>query len=314
MKSVAVNSILSLAVVGFALQCQPLHAQLLKDGLPPSAQAIDIEDRVGDFVPLGLVFKDERGNAVGLGKYFKQGRPIVMTLNYSDCPGLCVAQLDLLVETLRGLNGAGIGEDFEILTISIDPQETPEKAGRTKAKYTGLLRGTQAESGWHFLTGKQQDIAVLAEAVGFKYSYDRVNKRYNHAAATYFISSDGRICRYLVSLGSEPEQFKLAIAEAAEGKLTRSLADMFIQMCYMYDPQANRYTASARRMMAFGGAAFTMLLLGFTAPFWFARRQRTDQTEGAANGLQCDIEARQPLSDSYNEEQVNSTDSTEALK
>ncbi len=314
MKLTAAKSFLLLVLVGFTYQWQPASAQLLKNELPPSAQAIDIEDRVGEFVPMGLIFKDERGNAVGLGKYFKQGKPIVMTLNYSDCPGLCVAQLDMLVETLRGLNGGGIGQDFEILTVSIDPKETPDKAGRTKSKYTGLLRGTQAESGWHFLTGKQQDIAALADSVGFKYSYDRVNNRYNHAAATYFISSDGRICRYFVSLGSEPDQFKLAIAEAAEGKLTRSLADMFIQMCYMYDPQANRYTASARRMMAFGGAAFTMLLLGFTAPFWFARRQRTDQIEGAANRLESDNQARQPLSESYNTTQVNPTDSTEVLK
>ncbi len=306
--------LLLVVLAGFTSLDRIAHAQLLKEDLPPSAQAIDIEDRVGEFVPLGLIFKDERGNAVGLGKYFKQDKPIVMTLNYSDCPGLCVAQLDMLVETLRGLDGGGIGDDFEILTISIDPKETPEKAGRTKAKYTGLLRDTNAEAGWHFLTGKQQDIATLADSVGFRYSYDRVNQRYNHAAATYFISSDGRICRYLVSLGSEPDQFKLAIAEAAEGKLTRSLADVFIQMCYLYDPDANRYTASARRMMAFGAAAFTMLLLGFTAPFWFARRTRSDQAEGAANGLESNIEPRQQLSDSYNSTQAETTDSTEALK
>src|SRR5690606_32994181 len=138
-----------------------------------------------------------RGQGVGLGKYFKQGKPIVLTLNYSDCPGLCVAQLDMLVDTLRDLSGAELGEDFEILTVSIDPLETPEKAARTKAKYIGLLSGDGAQRGWHFLTGKQADIAKLADAVGFRYSYDKANQRYNHAAATYFLSADGRICRYL---------------------------------------------------------------------------------------------------------------------
>ncbi len=309
---------LLLALVGFANLSVPAHAQLLKEDLPSSAQAIDIEDRVGDFIPLDLIFKDERGNAVGLGKFFKQGKPIVLTLNYSDCPGLCVAQLDMLVETLRGLNGGGIGEDFEMLTVSIDPNETPEKASRWKEKYTGLLSGTQANQGWHFLTGKQADIAKLADAVGFRYSYDRANQRYNHAAATYFISSDGRVCRYLLSLGVEPEQFKLAIAEAGEGKLTRSLADAFIQMCYLYNPDTNRYTASARRMMAFGGAAFTMLLLGFTAPFWFSRRPRTDQATsqdtGAANRPAPEIEPPRALVDSYNDMQAATTDSIEELK
>lgn len=299
------------------LICGGRHAcaQLLTE-LPLAAQSIDVEDRVGEFVPLDLIFKDERGNAVGLGRYFKQGKPIVMTLNYSDCPGLCVAQLDMLVETLREINGGGIGDDFEILTVSIDPSETPEKAGRTKAKYTGLLRDTQAEKGWHFLTGKQSEIAKLADSVGFRYSYDRANQRYNHAAVTYFLSDDGRICRYFLSLGSEPSQFKLAVAEAAEGKLTTSLADAIIQMCYLYDPNTNRYTASARRMMAFGGAAFTMLLLGLTAPFWFSKRSNPTSSvdSGAAKPLALTIEPPQSNGDSYNSAELNHTDSTEIQK
>lgn len=314
MKSQFRKMLIVLSLVGMTSLAQPVSAQLLKDEIPASAQSIDVEDRVGEFLPLGLVFKDDKGRPVGLGKYFKQAKPIVLTLNYSDCPGLCVAQLDMLVETLRGLNGGGIGEDFEVVTVSIDPRESWEKAGRTKLKYTGLLMGTQAERGWHFLTGEQSQIAQLADAVGFRYSYDRVNDRFNHAAVTYFVSSDGRICRYFLSLGSEPDQFKLAIAEAAEGKLTRSLADAFIQMCYMYDPDSNRYTASARRMMAFGGAAFCMLLLGFTAPFWFAQRPRSDQPVGAANGLATHFEGCQTDAETYNNSQSKSSETTEIVK
>ncbi|MEO8268275.1 MAG: SCO family protein [Aureliella sp.] len=293
MKISLINSLLLLiAFAGYASLASRASAQLLKEDLPMAAQSIDIENRVGEFIPLDLIFKDERGNAVGLGKYFKQGKPIVLTLNYSDCPGLCVAQLDMLVETLRDLSGATIGDDFEILTVSIDPTESPEKAARSKAKYTGMLSGDGVQKGWHFLTGNQADIAKLADAVGFRYSYDRVNKRYSHAAATFFLSSDGRVCRYLLSLGAEPQQFQLAIAEAAEGKLTRTFADSIIQMCYMYNPDANRYTASARRMLALAAGAFVLLLTGFTAPFWFSGRARTDQatvvkhTESAASTQQ----------------------------
>lgn len=258
--------------------------QLLKDELPANAKGIDVEDRVGEFIPLNIIFKDEGGSTVGLGKYFKRGKPVVLTLNYSNCPGLCIAQLDNLTSTLRELAGGGIGETFEIVTVSIDPSETPEKAARTKAKYTGLLRGTSAEEGWHFLTGKQADITKLADAVGFKYVYDRENKRYNHAAATYFISSEGRICRYLLSLGVEPDQFRMAINEAGDGKLAPTLIDTFIQMCYYYDADANRYTASARRIMAFAGAAFVLMLVGASAPFWALRkRSMPKDLEGAAN-------------------------------
>ncbi len=311
-------------VIAICVSAQAVRAQLLKE-LPLSAQSIDVEDRVGEFLPLNAVFKDERGNAVGLGAFFKAGKPVVLTLNYSDCPGLCVAQLDMLVGTLKELNGAGIGEDFEIVTVSIDPSETPEKAARTKQKYTGLLRDTQAEKGWHFLTGKQAEIVKVANAAGFRYSYDKANKRYNHPAATYFVSSEGRICRCLLSLGTEPEQFKFALAEAAEGRLTQSLADTIIQMCYMYDPDSNRYSADARRMMAFAGAAFTMLLLGFTAPFWFSKRAMKPSPallegavgplEGAAKGPVSENAALQPNAESYNEVcNPQFTDSTEAKK
>jgi protein SCO1 len=246
-------------------------AQLLTD-LPDAAKGIRVEDKVGEYLPLDLLFTDEAGNKVSLGKFFNKGKPIILTLNYSDCPGLCIAQLDNLVENFRGPLGQQIGDQFEIVTVSIDPTELPSKAASTKSRYVGMLRDTKAEASWHFLTGDGPSIRKLAQTVGFVYTYDKVNKRYNHAAVTYFISPKGRVCRYLLQLGVEPEQLKLAIGEANAGVLTTSLTDAIIQMCYMYDPDANRYVASARSVMAFGGAAFTMMIFGLTAPFWFSKR------------------------------------------
>ncbi len=251
--------------------------------LPYNARAIDVVDMVGKFVPFDPIFTDDRGNRVGLGKYFKRGKPIVLTLNYSDCPGLCIAQLDNLTATLREINARGMGETYEIVTISIDPNEDHHRAAKTKVKYAMDLRNPEAHKAWHFLTGDQESISKVADAVGFKYGWDYDNKRYNHPAVTYFISPEGRICRYLLSLGVEPQQFQLAIAEADEGTLTFSIADAFIQMCFLYDPDANRYSASARRMLAFGGAAFCMLLLGTTAPFWFRGRIRSGSSSEAKN-------------------------------
>ncbi|MFO1063674.1 MAG: SCO family protein [Pirellulales bacterium] len=279
------QSVTLIAVVLGALLCAPAvcRAQIALDKVPDAAQGIDVEDRVGEFIPLDLRFKDERGNPIALGKFFKQGKPIVLTLNYSNCPGLCVAQLENLTATLRELNGAGIGEKFEIVTVSIDPNERPVRAAETKAKYVGLLRSEGAEKGWHFLTGDQASISSLAKSVGFMYSYDKQSKRYSHPAVTYFISSDGRICRYFISLAEEPQQFKFAINDAAEGKLTTSVSDMMVQMCYSYDPSANRYTADAQRLLSFGAGAFAIVLFGFTAPFWFAKRAANQpQTSTAA--------------------------------
>ena len=294
------NAIWKTTSAGWMLLCLVLVAQVSgqSNELPPNARGIDVEDRVGEFLPLELMFKDERGVDVPLRKDFEQ-RPVILTLNYSDCPGLCIAQLDQLVETLRALDAEGLGEEYEIVTVSIDPTESPAKAARTKSKYVGLLRETAAEEHWHFLTGPQASITALADSVGFRYTYDKVNKRYNHPAATYFVAPNGRLCRYLLSLGVEPEQFKLAVAEANEGKLTFSVADAFIQFCYLYDPEANRYTASAKRLLAFGGAAFALLLTGCTAPFWFSKRKCPPETS-VANGLSEVNCSESPQVDSYN--------------
>ncbi len=116
-----------------------LEAQVLKD-LPETARGISVVDKVGEFIPLDLIFTDERGNQIGLGKFFKKNKPIILTLNYSDCPGLCIAQLDNLVANLREPLGRDLGDRFEIVTVSIDPTEKFTKARDTKAKYVGLLR------------------------------------------------------------------------------------------------------------------------------------------------------------------------------
>ncbi len=271
--------VLKLAVLCLLHQSVQVHAQILMKDVPLNARGIDVEDRTGLFVPLDLLFNDERGNKIGFGKFFNQGRPIVLTLNYSDCPGLCIAQLENLVSTLRETNGEGIGSKFEIVTVSIDPTELPMKAARTKEKYVGMLGAGGSQNGWHFLTGDQASISKLANAVGFKYTYDKINKRYNHPAVTYFISSEGRICRYFLSLGTEPAQFRLAVSEAAQGKLGRSISDVIMQLCYQYDPDSNRYTAAAHRIMFFGWGVFALMMFGCIAPYWFTKRGVTNQID-----------------------------------
>ncbi len=269
------SSLMLLAISAvFALTLGDARAQILMKDLPEAARGIEVEDRVGEFIPLNLLFKDERGNPAPLSRYFKQGKPIVLTMNYSDCPGLCMAQLNNLVDTLREMDGSGLGDKFEMISVSIDPTESHTKAALTKQKYVELLREPGAEKGWHFLTGEQKSISELAKALGFHYTYDKASKRYSHASVTYFISPEGRICRYFLSLKEEPEQFKFALNDAGEGKLGSSLSDTFVQMCYSYDPLANRYTADARRLLSFAAGAFALLLLGFTAPFWFAGRNK----------------------------------------
>jgi protein SCO1 len=160
---------------------------------------VRVEDKVGEFIPKELLFKDDSGKTVKLESYLKPGKTVVMTLNYSDCPGLCIAQLENLVETLRRMDGQGLGENYEIVTVSIDPREDTDKASRTKAKYTTLLRDTEAEANWHFLVGKQPEITALAKSLGYYYTYDKENNRFNHPAVLYFISAEVWACRLWTS-------------------------------------------------------------------------------------------------------------------
>lgn len=289
-----INLSFALLAAVMTLLAGSARAQMLMSEVPESARGIEVEDRVGEFIPLELTFKDERGTAMQLSRYFKQGKPIVLTMNYSDCPGLCMAQLNNLVDTLREMNGSGLGEKFEMISVSIDPTESHTKAALTKQKYIDLLREEGAEKGWHFLTGQQKPITDLAQALGFHYTYDKASKRYSHASVTYFISPEGRICRYFLSLKEEPEQFKFALNDAGEGKLSTSLSDTFVQMCYSYDPLANRYTADARRLLSFAAGAFTLLLVGFTAPFWFSGRNKTTPVANAESNASASVAAISP--------------------
>jgi protein SCO1 len=242
------------------------------DNLPPSARGIKVDDKVGDFIPLELSFKNDSGKPIRLSDLFKQDKAIVLSLNYSNCPGLCIAQLENLVETLKSLDCQGLGQSYDIVTVSIDPREDSDKAARTKAKYLKMLKNDRAQSGWHFLVGNQTEITALAQALGYFYTYDAVKDQYNHPAVLYFLSKEGRICRYLTDLGVEPAQLKMAVSEATEGKLDSSLANKFIQFCYQYDPEANRYSADARRIMAVVGSVFVILMVGCLAPFWFSKK------------------------------------------
>lgn len=242
---------------------------------------VRVVDKVGEFIPQELKFRNEQGQPVKLEQYFNQDKTILLTLNYSDCPGLCIAQLENLVATLKGIDGQGLADSFEILTVSIDPSEQPEKAARTKAKYTEQLKSSNAKEGWHFLVGDQPEIEALAKSLGYYYTYDKQNNRFNHPAVLYFVSSNGRLCRYLADLGVEPKQLQLAVSEASEGKLNRSLAETFIQYCYSYDPAKNRYSADAKRIMAVGFTSFAVLMGGFLAPFWFGNKKTPNVTQSS---------------------------------
>lgn len=249
-------------------------AQILTD-VPAQAAGLEIVQRLGEGVPLDLKFWTESGQRKSLRELVPSDRPWLLTLNYSDCPGLCVVQLDAVSEVLGQVKTVRLGEDFHILTVSIDPRDDAERIGGMARKHRGRLPEWHRVEGWSFLRGDQEDILALAEGVGFKYRYDSKSGQFSHGPMLAFISPRGTITRYVNSVSYEPETFRLAVVEASEG-VVGSPFDGFLLWCFHYDPMANRYSADARKLLSVAAGAFVLLMVAGVAPFWLTRSRRPE--------------------------------------
>ena len=255
----------------------------LADQVPEVLEEVGVTEHLNAKLPLDLEFKDEDGNWVELGSFFDGKRPVILTLNYYRCPMLCGLMLNGVVDGLDEMAWTP-GEEFEIVTVSINPLETPELATAKKQNYLKRLDRPGVAKGWHFMTGRELEINRLAETVGFSYTYDPVSQEYAHAAAIFVCTPDGRVARYLYGIEYPAKRLKFALLEAAEGTVGTSL-DQLILYCYHYDPTNRRYTPVAMNIMRLGGGA-TALILGISlGVFWireWRRKKRTDTKETAA--------------------------------
>ncbi len=245
--------------------------------MPAALDEVGIEEHLDAGLPLDLEFVDEDGNTVRLGDYFDGRRPVILTLNYYRCPMLCGLQLNGVVDGLEQMDWTP-GVEFEMVTVSINPLETPELAAAKKQNYLKRYQRPAAARGWHFLTGKEVDIRRLAEAVGFGYRYDPETDQYAHAAAIFVSTPDGRVARYLYGIEYPQRKMKLALMEASEGRIGGPL-DQLIMYCYHYDPSSRRYAPVAMNIMRLGGGA-TALVFGLAlAAFWVReiRRKKHEQ-------------------------------------
>jgi protein SCO1/2 len=233
---------------------------------PAELQDVGIEEHLDARLPLDLEFVDEAGNPVRIGQYLDGVKPLILTLNYYKCPMLCGLQLNGLVEGLTRVAWS-IGDEFEMVTVSINPLETPELATQKKQNFMKWYDRPAAGSGWHFLTGRQENIERLAETVGFGYVYDEESEQYAHAAAIFVCAPDGRVARYLYGIEYPPKDLRLALLESSEGRIGSTL-DQLIMYCYHYDPSNRRYAPVAMNIMRLGGGATALVLGLFLGSFW----------------------------------------------
>lgn len=226
---------------------------------PKVFEEVGITERLNVQVPLDLTFTDENGRTVALGEYFQPGRPVILTLNYYACPMLCTVQLNELVRGLKDMPWTP-GKEFEIITVSFDPRETHTLARLKKQNYLKEYGRPEGAAGWHFLTGRKDNITTLTETVGFTYRWDAESEQYAHGAAAIILTPDGRTSRYIKSIVYDPSTLRLALMEAKEGKY-RSTMEEVLLFCFHYDAEAGRYTLAATNIMR-AGATLTLLILG----------------------------------------------------
>ncbi len=243
-----------------------------QEPLPDELEGVGITEHLEAQVPLDLKFKDERGNIVQLRDYFKKDRPVILTLNYYMCPMLCTLQLNGLIEGLKNMEWVP-GNQFEIVTVSINPAETPSLAQLKKQNYMKEYGRPAAAQGWHFLTGQQENIKKLADTVGFGYRFDEQTMQYAHAAALFILTPDGKISRYLYGIQYDAQTLRLSLVEASEGKVGSTL-DYVLLTCFHYSATEGRYAIAAVGLMRIGGA-LTVIILGIVLlSFWLRDARR----------------------------------------
>ena len=228
---------------------------------PSILDQVGIDQRLNNQVPLDLMFNDENGQAVQLRQYFGS-KPVILVLVYYQCPMLCSQVLNGFTGALNGIVKFNVGRDFDVVTVSFDPRDTAQNAAETKKRYMQRYRRPGAEQGWHFLTGRKDQIDALAGAVGFRYAWDPEIQQYAHASGVMLLTPAGKVAQYYYGIEYVPRDIQLGLVEASKGKIG-NLVDQVLLYCYHYDPTKAKYGAAIFNILRLGALATVLVLGGF---------------------------------------------------
>ena len=267
-------------VVATCLVAAGARAQMAPDVeiLPLPPKDVGFDQNIGKFVPLDAVFRDETGRPVHLGDFFSD-KPIVLSLAYDTCPMLCNLSTSGLASSLKGIN-LDVGRDFDVVTLSFDPRDTPEMSRVKKDGAIARYGRAGASNGWRFLTGDENEIRRVTSAVGFRYVWDAPSNQYAHPTGVVVLTPRGQIARYLFGIEYAPKDLRLSLVEASKGKLG-SVIDQLLLLCYHYDPKVGKYGPLAIGAMRTGGA-LTLLSLGTFVTVMIRREKRSRKRPDAA--------------------------------
>ena len=260
--------------------------------LPEAAAEVQnngLVQKLGNTLPLETKLIDQAGRPVTLGDYFQQDKPVIIDFAYFDCPMLCPMVMSGIADAALAVGGESgdgdwlPGEHYEILTISINPDDRPtgailqqDRAFDEVGGSAGL--GDEVRTGWHFLTGREVDVRRIADAVGFNYNRVEQTNDFAHVAVIAFASPDGVITRYLPTHVYPAKDFRLALTEAADGK-QGTVFDMLLQLCYRYDHTLGQYTVHAMTLMKLAGAVTVVVLASVIGGLFYFERKRRGRLE-----------------------------------
>ena len=238
--------------------------------MPAQLREVGFDQNLNQMLPLDVEFTDEHGRAVKIGEYFGK-RPVVLAFVYYGCPMLCLQSLSSLAATL-GVLSENPGDDFEVVSVSIDPRETPALALEKKAHYVERSGKPSIAQGWHYLTGTEANIQRLTKAAGFRYVWDASLQQFAHPAGIVIATPQGKVARYLFGIDYGPRDLRLALLDASEEKISSPLKKALLY-CYHYDLATGRYSLAIMRIVQVAGAA-TVLSLGTLIVVWTRRERR----------------------------------------
>ena len=233
---------------------------------------VAFEQNLNAQLPLDTILKDESGRDVAIGAYFGK-KPVVLLFVYFECPMLCTLELNGLIRNLRALS-LSVGNEFDIVTVSIDPTETPALARAKKKGYVARYNRPGSEAGWHFLTGDRAAIQRLTDVVGFKFAYDPKSKQYAHPAGLVVVTPQGRLARYIYGVDFPANNLRWALVEASAGKIGTPV-DRMLLMCFHYDPSTGRYNFVVMAAVRILGVATLAGLAAFVSLSFARDRQRS---------------------------------------
>ncbi|MCA2967175.1 MAG: SCO family protein [Acidobacteriaceae bacterium] len=242
--------------------------------VPQELNGVGVEERLGTVLDGNLEFVAENGRPTRLSTFLRQGRPVILNFVYYSCPMLCSLVMNGLTSSIRELSWTP-GQEYEIVTVSIDPREMYTLAAAKKQAQ--LISFDRPAPGWHFLSDYNDNARKLADQAGFRYRWDKDRQQYAHSAALVLLTPEGKIARYLYGIKYKPFDLRMGLTEARDGKM-RSTGEHLLLYCFQYDPAAKSYVLFARNIMR-GGGALTVFIVGASLlRFWRRERENLKQS------------------------------------